>query len=78
MAARTEESPAVEAVRRIVDDYRERCLWFLREDFYPSTWEERLRILDYIERHGDREAYQRAGAIRQWLLRNSSAESAAS
>lgn len=78
LAMKTEESRVAAAVRKLVDDYRARCLWFLREDYYPSTREERLRILEYIERHGDREAYRKAGAIRQWLLRNSSAKSAAS
>ena len=26
-----------EAVDRLVDEYRHRCLWFLRGDYYPST-----------------------------------------
>ena len=38
-------------VNALVDEYRHRCLWFLRSDFYPSTDEERLRVLDYIQRH---------------------------
>ena len=65
-------------VRRLVDDYRSRCLWFLRPDYYPVTAEEILRVLRQIEDHGDRAAFQRAGSIRQWLSRNSSAKSAGS
>ena len=66
------------AVNRLVDEYRNRCLWFLREDFYPTTLQQRLRVLEYIQRHGDRMAYQRAAEIRRWLLRASNAPSAAS
>ncbi|MCC6766514.1 MAG: hypothetical protein IT293_17775 [Deltaproteobacteria bacterium] len=62
------EAEAIEvAVRRLVDDYRDRCLWSLRADYYPATETETLRVLDYIERHGDRAAFMRAGEIRGWL-----------
>lgn len=74
----TEESPAAGAINALIDEYRARCLWFLREDYYPSTNEERLRVLDHIERNGDREAYRKAATIRRWLLRNSSAGSVGS
>ena len=67
-----------EAVDRLVDEYRHRCLWFLRSDYYPSTDEERLRVLAYIERHGDRNAYVRAAEVRRWLSPPSSEASAAS
>ena len=67
-----------EAVDRLVDEYRQRCLWFLREDYYPATDEERLRVLRYIQRHGDRGAYVRAAEMRRWLSRPSSAASVAS
>jgi hypothetical protein len=65
-----------ESVNRLVDEYRHRCLWFLRSDYYPETDTQRLRVLDYIERHGDREAFRRAAEIRRWLSRISSAPSA--
>ena len=65
------------AVNELADAYRARCLWFLRADYYPTTDAERIVVLRYIEKHGDR-AYRRAAAIRQWLSRNSSAASAAS
>lgn len=69
---------AAAAVEQLVDVYRDRCLWFLRPDYHPATDAERLAVLRYIEQHGDREAYRRAAAVRQWLSRNSSAASAAS
>jgi hypothetical protein len=67
-----------EAVNRLVDEYRDRCLWFLRPDYYPETDAERLQALEHIERHGDREAFRRAAEIRRWLSRISSGRSAAS
>jgi hypothetical protein len=67
---------AIEAVDRLIDENRIRCLWFLRPDYYPSTLEERLRVLGLIERHGDREAFRRAAALRRWLSPGSSARSA--
>ncbi len=67
-----------QAVDALVDEYRQRCLWFLREDYYPSSLEERLRVLDYIQRHGDREAFRRAAEVRKWLSPSSSEKSAAS
>lgn len=73
-----DEKEAVDAFNRLVDEYRVRCLWFLRGDFYPSTVAERLRVLGYIERHGDLEAFRRAGELRRWLSRSSSAPSAGS
>ena len=38
-----------------------------------GSLEERLRVLSYIERYGDRAAYQKAARVRQWLSRTSSA-----
>jgi hypothetical protein len=67
-----------EAINSLVDEYRYRCLWFLRDDYYPATDDERHRTLEYIQRHGDRRAYLRAAEIRQWLSRPSSVRSAAS
>jgi hypothetical protein len=66
------------ALDRLVDDYRSRCLWFLRADYYPRTRDEILRVLRQIEGHGDLAAFQRAADIRRWLSRNSSESSAAS
>ena len=63
---------------RLTDEYRSRCLWFLRSGYYPATDRERLQVLQYIERYGDREAFQRAAVARRWLLQTSNAPSAAS
>lgn len=65
-------------VRALVDEYRARCLWFLRRDFYPETREETLRVMRQIERNADREGFIRAARIRQWLSQDSSERSAAS
>lgn len=67
-----------EEFRRLVDDYRSRCLWFLREDYYPENASASERVLDLIERHGDLQALRRVAAVRAWLLRNSSETSAVS
>jgi hypothetical protein len=34
-----------EAIREPVDEYRDRCLWFLRSDYYPARPEEAERVL---------------------------------
>ena len=73
-----DEKAAAEVVHRLVDEYRTRCLWFLRPDYYPSSLQERLQVLGYIERHGDREAFRRAATLKRWLLPDSSAPSAGS
>jgi hypothetical protein len=52
-----------ERVNALVDTYRDRCLWFLRRDFYPADVESALRALDHIRRHGDLKAFQQAGEI---------------
>lgn len=69
---------AAAALRELVDEYRSRCLWFLRPDYQPATLAEAERVLDAIERHGDREAFRRAARIRPWLSAPSSATSAGS
>jgi hypothetical protein len=69
---------AVAALRDLVDEYRDRCLWFLRRDYYPATTEEAERVLHAIQRHGNRDGFRRAAQIRQWLSLASSATSAAS
>ncbi len=73
-----EPQDVAQEVDRLVDEYRSRCLWFLRSDYYPASDRDRLRLLGYIERYGDRAAFQRAAAIRRWLSHNSNASSAAS
>ena len=65
-------------VRRLTDEYRVRCLWFLRPDLYPSTPAETVRVLRQIEAHADRAGFVRAARIRRWLSLTSSGRSAAS
>lgn len=65
-------------LRNLVDEYRTRCLWFLRRDLYPETRDEALRVLRQIERHADRDGFVRAARIRRWLSRTSSRPSAGS
>lgn len=67
------EADALERnIRTLIDDYRDRCLWFLRADYYPTGLPETLRALRSIEEHGDLEAFRRAAELRQWLSRTSS------
>jgi len=67
----SEQAELERTMKGLVDEYRSRCLWFLRPDYYPATLEERLRVLGYIERHGDLSAFKRAATLRQWLSRSS-------
>jgi hypothetical protein len=73
-----DEQTVADLVDRLVEEHRVTCLWFLRPDFRPSTREERIAVLEQIERHGDREAYRRAATLKRWLSRTSSAASAGS
>jgi hypothetical protein len=66
------------ALRQLVDEYRHRCLWFLRRDYYPTTLPEAERVLDAIQRHGDRDGFRRAARIREWLSPPSRATSVGS
>jgi hypothetical protein len=70
-------SSVVEALGRLIDEYRDRCLWYLRRDYHPATRDEALCVLDAIARHGGVEAFRRAAEIRSWLSPRSSATSAA-
>ena len=78
----TEAAPKVrqmeDELRALVDEYRTRCLWFLRPNHYPENREEALRVLRYIETHGDRDGFVRAARLRRWLSPTSNARSAAS
>lgn len=64
------------ALRQLVDDYRATCLWFLRQDYDPSTPVERDRVLGLIVERGDVQALQRVTALRRWLSPISSETSA--
>jgi hypothetical protein len=66
----------MQKVRVLVDEYRTRCLWYLREDYYPQTPAEACRVLESIEKHGDVIAFRKAAKLRQWLSRISNERSA--
>jgi hypothetical protein len=66
-----------QSVNQLIDEYRDQCLWFLREGYYPSTRDEQDRILAMIQRYGDVAAWRRASELRSWLSRRSSETSAA-
>ena len=66
------------ALAALVGAYRDRCLWFLRADFLPTTLAEALRVLEAIEQHGDLAAFCETRRLRAWLLPPSNAISAAS
>jgi hypothetical protein len=72
------EKDTFAAIDTLVDEYRTRCLWSLRPDYYPATLDERLSVLERIERCADLAGYQRAFMLRQWLSQNSSEQSATS
>lgn len=52
---------------RLIEEYRGRCLWFLRQDYVPSERSAQLRVLDSIERYGDRNAFIQTRELKQWL-----------
>jgi hypothetical protein len=68
----------VRAIEALVEECRVECLWYLRPDFQPSTDVERDQILDAIQLHSSRDVFRRAGNLKAWLSRLSSAESASS
>ena len=77
-ASQPDDVALEDEVNRLVDEQRISCLWFLRPDYYPATDTERIRVLELIERHGDRHAFQRAATLKRWLSQNSSVASAGS
>ncbi len=74
----TNEQELARRIDQLVDENRIRALWFLRPDWYPSTREERIRALAYIERRADRETFRRAAELKRWLSQTSRAPSAGS
>lgn len=62
-------------INNLIEEYRDRCLWFLRPDYQPEGVGQILHVLDLIERYGDRAGYQRAERIKAWLLQSSKVKS---
>jgi len=65
-------------IKPLMEKYRIRCLWFMSPQYLPETLESALRVLEYIERYGDRQAYLEAEELKKWLLQNFNASSVAS
>ncbi len=57
---------AADPLRELIDDVRGECLWFLRDDYYPTDTAGRRTVLGYIERYGDLVSFRRARALRLW------------
>jgi len=55
-------------IENLVEEYRDQCLWFLRQDFFPRSTEEIFHVLDFIERYGDRAGFERVQRLKRWLL----------
>lgn len=68
----------VRAIEALVDECRVESLWSYRPDYYPRTDSERLQVLDAIQERCTRDAFRRAGLLKAWLSRHSSAASATS
>ena len=77
MNVQSVEPELLREIHALMDAHRRRCLWFLREDYYPATEAEARRVLDYIQQRGDRDAFRKAGQLKLWLSRSSNARSAA-
>ncbi len=69
---KTETGNVQMEINALIDQYRVRCLWFLREDYYPADGKDALRILNYIKQYGDLEAFRRASTLAKWLSLHSS------
>lgn len=73
-----ERATIIRNIDQMVAQHRDQCLWFLRPDFFPRDDHMRLKALEYIQRHGTREAALQAAELAQWLSQVSSDTSAAS
>ena len=65
--AHPEHPDALQAVHALMDEYRARCLWYWRDDYYPTTREDAFRVLDATARHGDLAACERVAELKEWL-----------
>lgn len=54
-------------VNKLVEKYRDRCLWFLSQGYTPDTPEEAMQTLELIQRYGDRDAFKDAERLKKWL-----------
>ena len=65
-------------VDEFIDECRSACLWYQRPDYYPRTRADRLRVLDAIQRHADRDTFIKAGRLKRCLSPGSNDASAGS
>lgn len=63
-------------IDQLIEAHRTECLWFIRRDYLPDTTAERLRMLKYLEMHGDRDTFVEARRLRDCLLQISNVTSA--
>jgi hypothetical protein len=70
---RVREARRLFRLDRLIEEYRDQCLWFLRQDYAPKTTAEIVRVLDFIEQYGDRAGFERAEEIKAWLSPRSKA-----
>jgi hypothetical protein len=68
----------LKSIDRMVIENRQQCLWFLRADFFPVGDRMRFKVLEYIQRHGNREAALQAARLSRWLSQTSRDTSAGS
>ena len=66
----------IEQAHALIRQYKDQCLWFMREDYLPTDRAGLLRSMRSIENNGTREAYVQARNIEQWLLQDSKKRSA--
>lgn len=60
------------AIDALVEECRDRCLWFLRADYRPESDPERMRLLLLIQQHGTRDDWLAAERLKRWLSQRSS------
>ena len=65
-----------EEVTRLIVENRDQCLWFLSSDYRPTDPDSAVRALRYIERYGNKAAFERARELRLWLQQPSWSNSA--
>lgn len=68
----------IREIDALVDESRDDCLWFVRPGYYPAGDDERLRVLDSIQRHADLARFKKAARLKAWLSAHSSSASAGS
>ena len=68
----------IREARKLIEEHRPDCLWFLRDDLSPTEPADLDRLLRKIEAHSDVATFVQARRLREWLSRNSSEPSAGS